>query len=224
MIFHSLKIVCISIRLRGLLATLKLIYAEITLDKNIKKHTSGMRRLSDLTLIRNDINDCMDYMPSNPFFLDGIFDFISNNYDLRKMDFLDYGSGMGRVLYFAQKYNFKKYVGIEISKELCDMSNHFFKTQGIEDIKIINIDASKYRVDDDINIFYLNNSFTGDVFNDVLDNIDHSFNRLNRTILLIYLNPICMNIVAERGSYNLIYNVNNNGHNEVAIFERKTCT
>ena len=84
-----------------------------------------------------------------------LFEFISRNYTPEKLGFLDYGSGMGRVLYFAHKYNFKKYVGIEFAEEFCKKSNHFFKTQGINDINIINIDASKYLVDDDINIFYL---------------------------------------------------------------------
>ncbi len=220
MIFHNLAAVYSSIRSRGLLATLKVIYAEITLDGNIKKHTSGIKSLHDLTISRNDINDCIEYMPSNPYFLDNIFDYISKNYNLEKMAFLDYGSGMGRVLYYAHKYNFKKYVGIEFAEELCNKSNHFFKTQGIKDINIINIDASKYLVDDDINIFYLFNPFVGDVLNKVLDNIDLSFSRSNRTILIVYLNPICKNLVIERGSYNLVYNV----HNEVTIFERKPCT
>ncbi len=224
MIFHNLTKVYDAIRTRGLLTTFKLIYAEITLNGNIKKHTSGVISLHDLKISRNDINDCCEYAPSNPYYLDDIFDFLSKNYNLEKMGFLDYGSGMGRALYYAHKYNFKKYVGIEFAEELCNKSNRFFKTQGITDINIININASKYCVDDDINIFYLFNSFVGDVLNKVLDNIDLSFSRSNRTILLVYLNPTCKNVVIERRSYNLVYNVHNNAHNEVAIFERKPCT
>jgi SAM-dependent methyltransferase len=219
--FHNLTTVYSSIRSRGLLATFRHIYAEISLDGNIKKHTSGIKSLHDLTINRTNIEDCLEYAPSNPYFLDSIFAFISKNYNLEKMGFLDYGSGLGRALYYAHKYNFKKYVGIEFAKELCDKSHHFFKTQGITDINIINIDASKYRIDDDINIFYLFNSFVGDVLNKVLDNIDLSFSRSNRTILLVYLNPTCKNVVTERRSYKLVYNVESNVHNEVAIFERK---
>jgi hypothetical protein len=222
--FHNLTTVYSSIRSRGWLATFKHIYAEITLDGNIKKHTSGIKSLHDLTINRNDINDCREYAPSNPYFLDDIFEFISKNYNPGKMGFLDYGSGMGRVLYFAHKYNFKKYIGIEFAEELCNKSIHFFKTQEIRDINIINIDASKYHIDDDINIFYLFNSFVGDVLNKVLDNIDLSFSRSNRTILLVYLNPTCKNIVIERRSYNIVYNVQSNVHNEVVIFERKPQT
>jgi hypothetical protein len=222
--FYNLSTVYSSIRSRGLLATFKHIYAEITLDGNIKKYTSGIKSLHDLTISRNNIKDCLEYAPSNPYFLDEIFEFISKNYSPEKLGFLDYGSGMGRALYFAHKYNFKKYIGIEFAEELCKKSNYFFKTQGIRDINIINIDASKYCIDDDINIFYLFNSFVGDVLNKVLDNIDLSFIRSNRTILLVYLNPTCKNVVLERRSYSLVYNAHNNGHNEVIIFERKACT
>ena len=221
--FQYLTTLYTSIRSRGLLDTFRHIYAEISLDGNIRKHTSGIISLNDLKISRNDIHDCCEYYPSNPYFLDNIFEFISKNYNPEKLGFLDYGSGMGRALYFAHKYNFKKYVGIEFVEEFCNKSNHFFKTQGINDINIINIDASKYLVDDDINIFYLFNPFVGDVLNKVLDNIDLSYSRSNRTILIIYLNPICKNDI-ERRSYNLIYNVQRNVHNEVAIFERKPGT
>ena len=221
--FHYLTTLYTSIRSRGLLATFKHIYAEITLDGNIKKHTSGIISLNDLKISRNDVNDCCKYYPSNPYFLGEMFGFISKNYNTEELGFLDYGSGMGRALYFAHKYNFKKYVGVEFAEEFCNKSNHFFKTQGIRDIKIIHADASEYRVDDDINIFYLFNPFVGHVLNKVLDNIDLSFSRSNRTILIIYLNPICKNDIECR-SYNLIYNVQSNAHNEVAIFERKPGT
>jgi len=224
MISRNLSTLYSSIRSRGLLATFKHIYAEITLDGNIKKHTSGVKSLHDLTITRNDVIDCCEYAPSNPYFLGEIFGFISKNYNPEELGFLDYGSGMGRALYFAHKYNFKKYIGIEFAEELCNKSNHFFKTQQIKDIKIIHIDAAEYHVDDDINIFYLFNSFVGNVLEKVLDNIDLSFSRSNRTILLVYLNPTCKNVVIERRSYNLVYSVQSNVHNEVAIFERKACT
>ena len=75
--------------------------------------------------------------------------------------FVDVGSGKGRVLMVASKFNFKKIVGIEFSSELCDiaiknLSIYKTKAKGItSDIEVIHGDVLNYDIKKNDNIFFM---------------------------------------------------------------------
>ena len=120
---------------------------------------------------------------------------------LKKLDinedyvFVDIGSGKGRVLMIASKYGFKKVKGIEFSGFLCALAKKNIEKFKVKnnlntDFEIINIDAAKYQIGNDENIFFMYNPFDEFIMKKVLNNIMFSIEKNKREVLIIYVNPI----------------------------------
>ena len=109
--------------------------------------------------------------------------------------FVDIGSGKGRVLMLASKYGFKKVKGIEFSGFLCLIAEqNIEKYKAINNSKthfeIINIDAAKYQIGYDENVFFMYNPFDEFIMKKVLNNIMDSIEENKREVLVIYVNPV----------------------------------
>ncbi len=109
--------------------------------------------------------------------------------------FVDFGSGMGRVLYqAAMRYPFRRVEGVELSPELTavaqenlDRSRDKFRAR---DIRLVTCDVLEYEIPDDLTIAYLYNPFEGDVFQSVVDGLVASVQRRPRRLRVIYLNAL----------------------------------
>jgi precorrin-6B methylase 2 len=104
--------------------------------------------------------------------------------------FLDYGSGMGRVVVLAATYPFRKVIGIEVSSELNaiakDNVRRAYKRLKCKDIDLITGDAASYVVPPEVNYVYLYNPFRGETLSRVFDNIRKSLDVTDRKLTLIY--------------------------------------
>jgi SAM-dependent methyltransferase len=107
--------------------------------------------------------------------------------------FLDYGSGMGRVLIMAAQYPFRKVMGIELSHPLNEIAaENIQRTRSrlrCQNVEIVEADASKHVVPSDVTICYFYNPFSDDVLAQALDRLHESLLAAPRRITLIYLNP-----------------------------------
>jgi len=108
--------------------------------------------------------------------------------------FVDLGSGKGRALLLASQYGFKRVVGVEFSPELCQIARRnwsaYRKKSGIDvDVQIVEADVVDYEIEDDENVFFLNNPFDGVVLDKVLKNIERSIEKKHRQVWLIYNHP-----------------------------------
>lgn len=116
--------------------------------------------------------------------------------DIKEDDvFVDIGSGKGRVLMIASKYGFKKVKGIEFSEFLSAIAKDNIEKFQAEnnfntDFEIINIDAAKYKIGYDENVFFMYNPFDEFIMEKVLNNIMFSIEKNKREVLIIYVNPI----------------------------------
>lgn len=124
--------------------------------------------------------------------------------------FVDIGSGKGRILLIASEFGYMEARGIELSKKLCDVAeqnliNYQTKIKTSTQIKIINADASEYKISADENIFFLYNPFDEHIMRKVLDNISLSHQENDREILLIYAYPVKSDVVE---SYKNIRKIN----------------
>jgi hypothetical protein len=107
--------------------------------------------------------------------------------------FIDYGSGLGRIVILASLLPFRRVIGIEISPELVSRARaNLARCRDklrCQNVEIINIDAMTFDVPDDATIFYFNNPFAGDILKVVLTKIQESYRRKARTMRLICYLP-----------------------------------
>jgi len=116
---------------------------------------------------------------------------------LRRLDpapsdgLLDIGCGVGRVICVAAQYPLYRVVGIDIDERCCALAErnvHNLRSCTIRP-EVICMDASVYKVPDDITIIFFYNSFRGDQLRSMLGNVIESYDRAPRRIRLIYANP-----------------------------------
>lgn len=114
--------------------------------------------------------------------------------DLKDFVFVDFGSGLGRVLLLASEYPFRSIRGVEFSPDLhkiaCDnIRSYRSDTQKCTDIASICEDAAEYKIPEERTIFYFYNPFLEPVMARVIQNIEQSLQRKSREAYLIYYNP-----------------------------------
>jgi SAM-dependent methyltransferase len=103
--------------------------------------------------------------------------------------FVDYGSGMGRVLIMAAREPFKRVIGVEMSDELNDIARENLDRNRDRlrcDVDVISADAKQWEVPDDLTIAYFYCPFPPYVFDEVLKQLFASLERRPRPLRLVY--------------------------------------
>jgi hypothetical protein len=152
---------------------------------------------------RPDIYVNTDNAISTPFetiSVDELFQAIKELED--EISFFDYGCGKGQVLFDAFLNGVDNLAGIELVESIANQACENLKELKIP-ANVICGDATVYKNIDDINVFFFNNPFGGDVFKKVIDNIEDSWRRKPRRIHIVYLNVRCHNKVIEHGIFKL---------------------
>lgn len=108
--------------------------------------------------------------------------------------FIDFGSGMGRVVLLAAQYDFARVIGVEISERLTRIAeknlerNRNRVTCG--ELQLVTADVVDYQIPDDVTIAFFNNPFYGEVFDHVTQRLLGSVDRNPRRLRIIYRNPM----------------------------------
>ena len=118
----------------------------------------------------------------------------STGVDPTEFTFVDYGCGKGRVLLLASELPFKKIVGIDISKAMCEIAKANVSTfsspaQRCADIEVVCADAREYRLPPTDTVFYLYHPFDTDILASVLKNMEQSLLDRPRRVCVLYLCP-----------------------------------
>ncbi len=108
--------------------------------------------------------------------------------------FLDFGSGLGRVVFQAARYPFKRVVGVEVSEQLqatarANIDRNRERLRAGE-VQLVTCDAATFEIPDDVTVAYLFNPFTGSLFSKVITNLLESYDRRPRRLRIIYRNPV----------------------------------
>ena len=194
-----------SIKKRGLTRTIQIILSNLGdywFDIKYGTNTTRWVNLNDLEVRSENKQRGMKYQPTfeRPFRkLMNIVDFPSDSV------FVDLGCGKGRVLMMASEYGFKRIVGVEFSRELCEDATRnlsiYRKKVGVDvDVDIVELDVVDYEIKDDENVFFMFNPFDEVVLNKVLTHINMSLEKRDRKIWLIYYNPLCGDIIEKQGN------------------------
>lgn len=108
---------------------------------------------------------------------------------------VDFGCGLGRVLFYCNSRHYCRTVGVENNSYLYNglLENaSAYQQKFLEQenrMFFYNVDADKYEIGDDDNYFYFFNPFSVDVFKMVLKNIISSVKKNPRDVELIIYYP-----------------------------------
>ena len=165
--------------------------------------TSDIIAVADLDISAQDKESSRRYQPTRTRYIRDL---------LGKLDlpenrvFVDFGSGKGRVLLVASNYGFDRLVGIEISRQLSDISREnvaiYQNTVGKSvPIEIIESNVLHYHIRDDENVFYFFRPFDAPVMREILDGIASSLMDVPRQVWVIICSSIYDELFAENATF-----------------------
>jgi predicted RNA methylase len=108
--------------------------------------------------------------------------------------FVDLGCGKGQVLLVASRFAFKRVVGVEYTRELCNIATaneqaYRKRHRDSVHIDVVEADAAEYEIKPDENVFYMYHPFGPDVVRQVVLNIMSSVARHSRPVWIVYCHP-----------------------------------
>lgn len=170
-------------------------------------HTCGDAKLADLTLVGRGEEHGNGYVPCHPRFLFALLG--SLDIDYSRYQFIDLGSGKGRVLLVASEFPFKRIVGVEFAAELHktaveNVKRYKSDTQRCEDIECIHGDAMQYTFPNEPTVLFMANPFGPPIFAPVLEKLERSIRRHPRDVILLYAAPFHAPLVEELTSLRCI--------------------
>ena len=122
--------------------------------------------------------------------------------------FVDIGSGMGRAVFLAAGYRFRRVIGVELSRQLVDIAQDNLDRcrdrLRCKDVSFVAADATQYQVPDDVTVVFMNNPVQGEPFAAVVKNILASYDRKPRDMRIIYGNPVEEAMLLGTGRITLI--------------------
>jgi SAM-dependent methyltransferase len=117
--------------------------------------------------------------------------------------FVDFGSGKGRVLHLAAQFPFRRVIGVELDAELnrvarANIERHHGR-YACREILVVDADAERYVIPDDVTVAYFYNPFRGAVFTGVVDRLCASVAAHPRALRVIYAHPLMHEELERRG-------------------------
>jgi SAM-dependent methyltransferase len=118
--------------------------------------------------------------------------------------FIDFGSGKGRALLMASEYPFKQVIGIEFSPQLNAIAQqniirYSSSTQKCKYIESVNMDFTQFYLPSDPLVLFFYDPCEARVFEQVLANVQLSWQQNQRPIYLIYVAPAEERILRSSG-------------------------
>jgi hypothetical protein len=108
---------------------------------------------------------------------------------------LDYGSGKGAAMIFFSHYPFREIGGVELIRELHEIAERNFKRKRFHHLTSYNGDVTNYEDIDKYNYFFFCNPFRGEVLDKAINQIQKSFIRNPRKIIVIYATAVESNFI-----------------------------
>lgn len=151
--------------------------------------TSGIVPLANLHIQSDSVDSGIWYepMPSKTF--ERIMELLGVSFP--DYEFVDFGSGKGRVLLLASRHGFKKVIGVEFSEELHRIARANVNTwpqqrSTTSPIEIRCTDAVDFVIPDSPLVLFFFSPFGGRVMERVLGNIVESWQRSPRDLILVF--------------------------------------
>jgi len=179
--------------------------------------TSGIIQLTDLEIDSPNVTHGVFYEPTPLPYLRSAIRLLDA--DLSSFQFVDFGSGKGRILLQASRYPFSKLIGIEFSKELCDVAQRnvqIFTNGNPLNIEIHHMDAVNFMFPSTNLVLFFFHPFEECIFSGILRNLSSSAAQRDNRVFLIYVNAVHDHSIQECGLFPLRMRVK-----KPVVFSRK---
>jgi len=167
-------------------------YLDASFDRKYGVNTSGVILLQDLTITGNHLKEYYWYEPMSA----KVFKQIMNHLDINfsQFEFIDFGSGKGRVMLLASEYGFKKIIGVEFTQELYRIASENMviwnrNAQKPSTMENICMDAIDFPIPNVPLVIFFYSPFKGTVMEHVVNNVLTSYTMNPREIVLIFYGP-----------------------------------
>ena len=200
-----------SLLLRGLYNTIKLLRAELRNESFFRINTARIKRSSS--------SEFFHYQGASYLVLFKIFSEMDKK--MKSYDFVDIGSGKGRVVYVAEYYGFNSLIGIELDDALVNDANNNAKLYPYKrpesKIEFIHTNALEYGYKDRPTVYFLFNPFNREIMEKVLDKILSSG---KSEIWFVYMNPL-YRTVFERKELEHVKTFKTRFYTEAVLYKTK---
>jgi 16S rRNA G966 N2-methylase RsmD len=174
----------------------------LVFERRYRVHTTGIVHLEELGL---DHPERLHYEPSEWRTLRRIL----RDDEVAPSDvFLDFGSGMGRMVLEAARYPFKRVIGVELAEQLNGVARRNVESNRVrlrcEQIELVTSDAASFDIPDDVSVVYMGNPFQGNTFRAVIQRLLESVDRSPRRLRMIYFEPVERETLDATGRFRLI--------------------
>lgn len=207
-----------SIKNRGCLFTLKLMYYELTCERQTGIKTLQIENLDGLTLFGSDVHHAHHYQAASYYILNELFSALKS--ENNSQGFIDFGCGKGRAMIVAAQHGFKEIYGVELARELCEAAKENIKKVKHDfpgaQFHVCFADAAQYYIPEHINVFYFFNPFSEIVMRTVLLKIQESINRKIRKVYILYINPRHAEVFTSNG-YRIVWELKSRRYTEGLI-------
>jgi SAM-dependent methyltransferase len=188
----------------GLSTQLRRAFLEATYDRRMGVQTSGLVRSADLGVDPRKLGEVAvgaisgsAYAPSPAWALPAIL----NQLDVRYEDynFIDLGSGMGRVVLLAAEFPFRRVVGVEFSPQLHEIARNnlsrIASRRKAGAVEVLLQDASEYTPPQGNCIIYMGNPFRENVMRSVLENLKRWLGSQQAQVYVVYFIPVLADLL-----------------------------
>lgn len=104
---------------------------------------------------------------------------------------VDFGCGLGRVVFTAAYLGAKQSIGVEFDEDLFQSAESNRVASKFHDkVSFVHQDASAFTIPDDANVFFFFNPFGSETMSNVIKRIEKSLETAPRKICVIYFNPM----------------------------------
>lgn len=119
---------------------------------------------------------------------------------------VDFGSGKARVLMVGAEFGFRAARGVEFAKELCEISqrnceHYSARAKTATEFSTVEMDAAKYEIRPDENVFIMCNPFDDAIVKAVLENIAASVRETPRQVWIAYYNPKWKHVIEQQKDF-----------------------
>jgi predicted RNA methylase len=174
-------------------------FLEATYDRKMGVQTSRLVAPTDLGIDPSKIGDVAvgtnsgsAYGPSPAWALPVVLKELNIRY--ADYNFIDLGSGMGRVVLMAAEFPFARVVGVEFSEQLHEIAKDNFARSASRrragSVELLLQDAREYTPPPGNCIIYMANPFRENVMRIVLDNLKRSFEDQRAQLYVVYFVPV----------------------------------
>ena len=184
--------------LRELPRCVTLLLDEAAYDRTTGLETSRLVNVADLGIDPAKIDGAsrnasgIAYMPTPARVPAAILKELGLRYN--EYSFIDFGSGMGRVVFVAAQFPFRKVVGVEFSDKLHRVAERNLAqlsgTLNAAAVELICQDAQEYTFPAGNCVVYLFNPFRETVMQTVLESLERRFAKSPAELYVIYYNPV----------------------------------